>query len=56
MNKLLVESMSETSVKARLFVLGAETIASSPETLGALMNSEMIKWEKLIRERNIRPD
>jgi tripartite-type tricarboxylate transporter receptor subunit TctC len=56
MNKLLVEAMAETSVKARLFVLGAETIASSPEALGTLMNSELIKWEKLIRERNIRPD
>jgi tripartite-type tricarboxylate transporter receptor subunit TctC len=56
MNKLLVEAMGETSVKARLFVLGAETIASSPEALGALMNSELIKWEKLIRERNIKSD
>jgi tripartite-type tricarboxylate transporter receptor subunit TctC len=56
MNKLLVEAMGETSVKARLFVLGAETIASSPEALGTLMNSELVKWEKLIRERNIKPD
>jgi tripartite-type tricarboxylate transporter receptor subunit TctC len=56
MNKLLVEAMGETSVKARLFVLGAETIASSPEALGTLMNSELIKWERLIRERNIRSD
>jgi tripartite-type tricarboxylate transporter receptor subunit TctC len=56
MNKLLVEAMGETSVKARLFVLGAETIASSPEALGTLMNSELIKWEKLIRERNIKSD
>jgi tripartite-type tricarboxylate transporter receptor subunit TctC len=56
MNKLLVEAMNETSVKARLFVLGAETIASSPEALGTLMNSELIKWEKLIRERNIKSD
>jgi tripartite-type tricarboxylate transporter receptor subunit TctC len=56
MNKLLVEAMGETSVKARLFVLGAEPIASTPEALGNLMNSESIKWEKLIRERNIKPD
>jgi tripartite-type tricarboxylate transporter receptor subunit TctC len=56
MNKLLIEAMGETSVKARLFVLGAEPIASTPEALANLMTSELIKWEKLIRERNIRSD
>jgi tripartite-type tricarboxylate transporter receptor subunit TctC len=56
MNKLLVEAMSETSVKARLFVLGADPIASTPEALASLMNSEFAKWEKLIRERNIKSD
>jgi tripartite-type tricarboxylate transporter receptor subunit TctC len=56
LNQLLVNAMQETSVKARLFVLGAEPIASTPEVLQSLMVSEAAKWEKLIRERNIKPD
>jgi tripartite-type tricarboxylate transporter receptor subunit TctC len=56
MNKLLIDAMRETSVKARLFVLGAEPIASTPEALANLMSSESTKWEKLIRERNIKSD
>jgi tripartite-type tricarboxylate transporter receptor subunit TctC len=56
MNQLLVSAMQETSVKARLFVLGAEPIASSPDVLQRLLISESVKWEKLIRERNIKPE
>jgi tripartite-type tricarboxylate transporter receptor subunit TctC len=56
MNTALVETMKLTEVKARFFVLGAETIGSSPEAFAATLAAENAKWEKLIRTRNIRAE
>jgi len=56
MNTALVEALKLTDVKARFFVLGAEPIGSSPEAFAATLVTESAKWEKLIRERNIKPD
>lgn len=56
MNLALIEAMKLTEVKARFFVLGAEPIGSSPEAFAASLAAENAKWEKLIRERNIRAD
>jgi tripartite-type tricarboxylate transporter receptor subunit TctC len=56
MRSALLEAMSRTEIKARFFVLGAEMIGSTPEAFAASLLAESAKWEKLIRERNIRPD
>jgi tripartite-type tricarboxylate transporter receptor subunit TctC len=56
MNVALIEAMQKTEVKARFFVLGAEPIGGTPEAFAAVVASESVKWEKLIRERNIRSD
>ena len=56
MQSALVEAMNRTEIKARFFVLGAEVIGSTPEAFAASLSAESAKWEKLIRERNIRPD
>jgi tripartite-type tricarboxylate transporter receptor subunit TctC len=56
MNSLLIAAMAETAVKARLFVLGAEPVGSTPEALAKVLQSESTKWEQLIKERNIKPD
>lgn len=56
MNAALVEAMSKPEVKERFQLIGAEPIASSPEAFAALLGAENAKWEKLIRERNIRAD
>jgi tripartite-type tricarboxylate transporter receptor subunit TctC len=56
MHTALVEAMSRTEIKARFFVLGAEVIGSSPQAFAASLVAESAKWEKLIRERHIRPD
>jgi tripartite-type tricarboxylate transporter receptor subunit TctC len=56
MRSALLEAMSRTEIKARFFVLGAEMIGSTPEAFAARLLAESAKWEKLIRERNIRPD
>ena len=56
MNKALIEALNETPVKARLFVLGAEPIGSSPQAFKATLVAETQKWQKLIKDRNIRAD
>ncbi len=56
MNAALIEAMKLTEVKARFFVLGAEPIGNSPEAFAAALMAEDVKWEKLIRARNIRSD
>lgn len=56
MQAALVDIMNRPEVKARFMSLGAEPIGSSPEAFAASLAVESAKWEKLIRERNIRPD
>jgi tripartite-type tricarboxylate transporter receptor subunit TctC len=38
----------------RLVALGAEATPSSPAEFGAFLKKETIKWEKVLREANIR--
>lgn len=56
MHAALIEAMKLPQVKARFAVLGAEPIGSNPQEFAATLASEDAKWEKLIRERNIRAD
>ena len=41
-------------VRDRLFDLGLEPVGSTPEELGALVNDNIDKWGKLIRELGVR--
>jgi tripartite-type tricarboxylate transporter receptor subunit TctC len=56
MNAALLDAMRQTEVKARFYVLGAETVGGSPEQFAAVVADESAKWGKLIRERGIRAD
>jgi tripartite-type tricarboxylate transporter receptor subunit TctC len=56
MHRALVEAMQTTDVKARFFVIGAEVIGNTPEAFAAALAAESAKWERIVRERNIRAD
>jgi tripartite-type tricarboxylate transporter receptor subunit TctC len=56
MHRALVEAMQTTEVKARFFVIGAEVIGNTPEAFAAALAAESAKWERIVRERNIRAD
>ena len=43
-------------VKERLLGLGADAIALTPRELGAYVETEIVKWGKLIKATNARPD
>ena len=53
-NADLGRALAAERVKSRLGELGVETIASSPEELGAFMAAETARWGKLIDEAGLK--
>jgi tripartite-type tricarboxylate transporter receptor subunit TctC len=56
MHRALIDAMQTTEVKARFFVIGAEVIGNTPEAFASALAAESAKWERIVRERNIRAD
>ncbi len=56
MHSAMIEVLASPEIKARFVTLGAEAVGSTPEAFTQHLAREMVRWEKLIRERNIRPD
>ncbi len=56
MHQALVEAMQTTEIKARFQVIGAEVIGNTPQAFAAALAAESAKWERIVRERNIRAD
>jgi tripartite-type tricarboxylate transporter receptor subunit TctC len=54
MNAEVRKALAAADVKERLAGLGAEVSPSSPEELGALVRSERVRYDKLIREADIK--
>jgi tripartite-type tricarboxylate transporter receptor subunit TctC len=53
-NSAVVQALKTPEAQERLVVLGAEATPSSPAEFGAFLKKETIKWEKVLREANIR--
>jgi len=53
-NKDMVKAMTDPDVKKRFADLGVEAVSSSQAQFAAFIRSEMGKYEKLIREANIK--
>lgn len=51
-----VRALALPDLHARLGALGLEAIGSSPAEFAAVINSEIPRWAKLIREAGIKPD
>jgi tripartite-type tricarboxylate transporter receptor subunit TctC len=52
----LLKILALPDVKERMFDLGLEQAGSTPEELGALVNANIEKWGKLIRQLGVRGD
>ena len=48
--------LNRPEVKERHFSIGVETVGSSPEELGAVIRSDIVKWGKVIKDLGIRAD
>ena len=53
-NAELVKIFREPDVTKRFNDQGVEVVASTPEEFAKLIQSEVAKWSKLIKEANIR--
>ena len=56
LNSKVRATLEAESVKKAFEKLGIEVVGGGPEVLAAKVQSEMQKWSKLVRERNIRVD
>ena len=52
----LVKVLALPDVRERMFNLGMEVVGSTPEQLAALVNSDITKWGKVIKESGVRVD
>ena len=52
----LIKVLALPDVKERMFNLGMEVAGSTPEQLAALVNSDIAKWGKVIKESGVRVD
>ena len=50
------KGLQTPEVRARMTGVGGEVISGTAEQFGALVHSERVRYEKLIREANIKPD
>jgi tripartite-type tricarboxylate transporter receptor subunit TctC len=56
LNAAIVRVLNTPEVKAKLFSLGMEVVASRPEQLGETMRTDMAQMGELIRQAGIRPE
>jgi len=54
LNREIVRVLTRPESRDKLFNMGMEVVASSPQQLAAMVASEMGKWRKVIREAGIR--
>ncbi len=52
----LLKVLAQPDVKERMFNLGMEVAGSTPEQLAALVNSDIAKWGKVIKDSGVRAD
>jgi tripartite-type tricarboxylate transporter receptor subunit TctC len=52
----LMKALKQDDVRARFALIGAEPVGSSPQELAATLKAETARWEKIVRERNIKAD
>lgn len=56
LNAEIVRAMALPDVKEKMVAQGTDPVGTSPEEFGAFVRSESVKWTRVIRQANIRPD
>lgn len=55
-NTELNKAVASPEVQSRFAAMGLETLASTPQQFGILVQSEIAKWGKVVKEANIKVD
>ena len=56
LNQEIVRALGQADVKERFLNFGVETVGSTPEEFAAVIESDMAKWDKLIKIAGIRAE
>ena len=56
LNKEINGGLADATLKARLAELGSSPFAGSPADFGKLIADETLKWAKVIKSGNIKPE
>jgi tripartite-type tricarboxylate transporter receptor subunit TctC len=52
----ITRAMNTPEIREKLVAQGTDPVGSTPEEFGAFMKSETVKWARVIKSANIRPD
>jgi tripartite-type tricarboxylate transporter receptor subunit TctC len=55
-NQLAVRAMQSPEVRERLLKEGSEALGTPPEAVTALLKSELVRWTRLVKENNLKPE
>jgi tripartite-type tricarboxylate transporter receptor subunit TctC len=56
LNSEVARALREPDARERLYSIGAEPMSNTPEEFAAYINSEMVKWAKVVKAAGIRVD
>jgi len=56
LNAALNTVLNEPEIRERLLAQGSEAVGGTPEQLGAVVNAELPKWAKLVKDAGIKAD
>jgi len=54
LNKVLNDIVHESDIKAKLLDQGSEGVGGTPEALGKVVSTELVKWARLAKDANIK--
>jgi len=52
----IVKALAVPQLKARLAALGIETVGSTPEEFGALLDKDIVKWRQVVKASGMTVD
>ena len=56
LNAALNTVLKEPEIREKLLAQGSEAVGGTPEQLGAVVNAELPKWAKLVKDAGIKAD
>jgi tripartite-type tricarboxylate transporter receptor subunit TctC len=56
LNRVLNAVVTDAGVREKLLAQGSEGVGGTPEALGKIVNDELPKWAKLVRDAGIKPE
>ena len=56
LNRVVNTVVREPEIRDKLLAQGSEGVGGTPEQLGKVVSTELVRWNKLAKEANIRVD